>query len=93
MPQIVIAGAPTGCWTNLGDEAILAGMAATLRAAVPGLDIVVVSSSPEGFFDAHGCDAVRYDDLDSDRWREQNQRLLTLDAFDAGYRLVTARTV
>jgi hypothetical protein len=33
------------------------------------------------------------DDLDSDRWREQNQRLLTLDAFDAGYRLVTARTV
>jgi hypothetical protein len=33
------------------------------------------------------------DDLDSGRWRERNQRLLALDEFDAGYRLVTARNV
>jgi hypothetical protein len=33
MRRILLAGAPTGRWTNLGDEAILAGMAASLRAA------------------------------------------------------------
>lgn len=64
MPQIVVAGAPTGCWTNLGDEAILAGTARRLREVLPGTELVVVSSSPEGFFDQHGCRAVRYDDLD-----------------------------
>ena len=51
MPQILLAGAPTGCWTNLGDEAILAGMAASLRAAVPGAELAVVSSNPAGFLD------------------------------------------
>ena len=64
MPQILLAGAPTGCWTNLGDEAILTAMAADLRAAVPDVELTVVSSSPDGFFDAHGCAAVRFEDLE-----------------------------
>lgn len=65
MPQILVAGAATGCWTNLGDEAILAGMAASLRAAIPGAELVVVSSSPAGFFERDGCGEVRYDDIDA----------------------------
>jgi glycosyltransferase involved in cell wall biosynthesis/polysaccharide pyruvyl transferase WcaK-like protein len=63
MPQILLAGAPTGCWTNLGDEAILAGMSAALRAARADLDLVVVSSSPPGFFEPYDCREVAYDDL------------------------------
>lgn len=65
MPQILIAGAPTGCWTNLGDEAILAGMAAGLRSAVPAAELAVVSSNPSGFLEGHGCAAVPYSDLDA----------------------------
>lgn len=65
MPQILVAGAATGCWTNLGDEAILAGMVASLGEAIPGAELVVVSSSPAGFFARHGCGEVRYDDLDA----------------------------
>lgn len=65
MPQILLAGAPTGCWTNLGDEAILAAMAASLRAAVPGVELAVVSSSPEGALAAHGCAEVPFRDLDA----------------------------
>lgn len=63
MPHILLAGAPTGCWTNLGDEAILAGMAASLRGAIPGAVLTVVSSSPAGTFEPYGCEAVRFDDL------------------------------
>jgi polysaccharide pyruvyl transferase WcaK-like protein len=63
MPRIVIAGSPTGSWTNLGDEAILAGMLSSLRAAIPVAEIVVVSSSPAGFFDRYGCAEVRHDDV------------------------------
>src|SRR5206468_9512688 len=63
MRRILLAGAPTGCWTNLGDEAILAGMAASLRAACPEADLAVVSSNPEGFLDRHGCEAVPFRDV------------------------------
>ncbi len=64
MPRILIAGAPTGCWTNLGDEAIFAGMAGDLRAAIPGADFHIVSSNPEGFLDAHNATSVPYGDID-----------------------------
>lgn len=63
MRRILLAGAPTGCWTNLGDEAILAGMAASLRTAWPDAALAVVSSNPEGFLDRHGCEAVPFRDV------------------------------
>jgi polysaccharide pyruvyl transferase CsaB len=63
MRRIVLAGAPTGCWTNLGDEAILAGMAASLRTAWPEAELAVVSSNPAGFLDRHGCEAVPFRDV------------------------------
>lgn len=63
MTRILLAGAPTGCWTNLGDEAILAGMVASFRDAVPDARLTVVSSSPPGFHEAYGCDAVPYNDV------------------------------
>jgi polysaccharide pyruvyl transferase CsaB len=63
MRRILLAGAPTGCWTNLGDEAILAGMAASLRAAWPDAALAVISSNPTGFLDRHGCEAVPFRDV------------------------------
>ncbi len=63
MPHALLAGAPTGCWTNLGDEAILAGMIDSLRAVVPDLRCTVVTSSPPETYPPYGCDSVRYDDL------------------------------
>src|SRR4029453_19171013 len=63
MRRILLAGAPTGCWTNLGDEAILAGMAASLRATWPEAVLAVVSSNPAGFLDRHGCEEVPFRDV------------------------------
>src|SRR4029450_11657465 len=63
MRRILLAGAPTGCWTNLGDEAILAGMEASLRAAWPDAALGVVSSTPTGFLDRRGCEAVPFRDI------------------------------
>jgi polysaccharide pyruvyl transferase CsaB len=63
MRRILLAGAPTGCWTNLGDEAILSGMAASLRTAWPEAELAVVSSNPAGFLDRYGCEAVPFRDV------------------------------
>lgn len=63
MTRVLLAGAPTGCWTNLGDEAILAGMLDGLRAAISDLSITVVTSSPAGTYEPYGCESVRFDDL------------------------------
>src|SRR3954462_5028042 len=43
---VLIAGAPTICWPNAGDEAILAAMVAELRSAVPDIEINVASCNP-----------------------------------------------
>src|SRR5688572_14474592 len=61
--RILIAGAPTGCWTNAGDEAVLAGMARDLRAALPGAQLTVVSSSPPGSLHRLGIAEVGYADI------------------------------
>ena len=65
MRRILLAGAPTGCWTNLGDEAILAGMAASLRSAWPDAALAVVSSNPPGFLDRYDCQAVPFRDVEA----------------------------
>lgn len=65
MRRILIAGAATGCWTNLGDEAILAGMSESLRQISGGVRLAVVSSNPAGFLDTYGCDSVPYHDVDA----------------------------
>lgn len=64
MPQILLAGAPTGCWTNLGDEAILAAMTETIRGQIPDATIAVVSSNPHGFLDQYGCKAVDFRNIE-----------------------------
>jgi glycosyltransferase involved in cell wall biosynthesis/polysaccharide pyruvyl transferase WcaK-like protein len=63
MPRLLLAGAPTGCWTNLGDEAILAGMAGALRAAIDDVHLTVVTSSPPETYAPYATESVRFDDL------------------------------
>ena len=63
MPHLLLAGAPTGCWTNLGDEAILAGMVRALRAAVADVRFTVITSSPPETYEPYGVESVRFDDL------------------------------
>jgi len=48
---------------NAGDEAILAGLLADLRALRPDLDFVVASGDPAGTAKDHGVRAVHRDDL------------------------------
>jgi polysaccharide pyruvyl transferase CsaB len=61
--RILIAGAPTGCWTNAGDEAVLAAMVRDLRAALPEVELAVVSSNPPGALRAHGVREIPYADI------------------------------
>lgn len=61
--RILIAGAPTGCWSNAGDEAVLLAMARHLREAVPGAELTVASSSPPGTLRALGVGEVPYSDI------------------------------
>lgn len=63
--RAILAGAPTGCWTNLGDEAILAAMASSLRAIWPRVSLAVVSSNPPGFLDRYDCEAVPFRDVEA----------------------------
>lgn len=65
MRRILLAGAPTGCWTNLGDEAILAGMTTSLRATWSEVALTVVSSNPPGFLDRYDCQAVPFRDVEA----------------------------
>jgi polysaccharide pyruvyl transferase CsaB len=61
--RILIAGAPTGCWTNTGDEAILITMLDDLRRLEPGINISVVSSNPPGFLEQYNVEPIPYNDL------------------------------
>lgn len=61
--RILIAGAPTGCWTNAGDEAVLQAMARDLREAAPGADLAVVSSNPPGTLHGLGLREVPHSDI------------------------------
>lgn len=61
--RILLAGAPTGCWSNAGDEAILDALAEGVAEAVPGARFAVVSSNPLGFLEAKGIEAIPYADL------------------------------
>ena len=62
-PKVVIAGAATGCWTNLGDEAVLVTMLRDLRDAVPKVDVTVISSNPPGYLERFGVVEVAYSDI------------------------------
>lgn len=61
--KILLAGGPTGCWTNAGDEAVFLSMAASLRTEIPNAELTVVSSSPPGWFTERGFGEIRYDDI------------------------------
>src|SRR5687767_12184530 len=61
--NILIAGAPTGCSTNAGDEAILAAMVADLRVAAPRAAITVISSNPNGYLQRYDVKEIPYFDI------------------------------
>ncbi|HWP42341.1 MAG TPA: polysaccharide pyruvyl transferase family protein, partial [Blastocatellia bacterium] len=61
--RILIAGAPTGCWTNAGDEAIFACMLRDLRAAIPSVVVRVASSNPAGMLAGYAVNEVPYNDI------------------------------
>jgi len=61
--RILIAGAATSAWLNVGDEAILSNMVADLRAAIPNLQISVVSSNPKSALADYGVDEVPAQDI------------------------------
>ena len=42
---------------NAGDEAVLAGLVDTFRAAIPGVSLSVASADPEATRRMHGVDA------------------------------------
>jgi len=62
-PKVVIAGAATGCWTSLGDEAVLVTMLRDLRDAIPQVAVTVISSNPQGYLDRFGAAEVAYSNL------------------------------
>ena len=63
--RILLAGAPTGCWSNAGDEAILEALAEGFEEAIPGVRLAVVSSNPAGFLESKGIAAIPYADLEA----------------------------
>ncbi|GIU85349.1 MAG: hypothetical protein KatS3mg008_2124 [Acidimicrobiales bacterium] len=63
MPHLLLAGAPTGCWTNAGDQLVLAGMLHRLRKEFGDVEVGVVSSNPPGLLEGMGVGAVHYADV------------------------------
>lgn len=62
--RILVAGAATSAWLNVGDEAILSNMVADLRATIPNLQISVVSSNPQGALAAYDVEEVPAKDIE-----------------------------
>lgn len=61
--QIFIAGAGTGAWWNLGDEAIFASMIDDLRAIFPSALIGVLSSNPQGSLRRYAVQEIPFNDV------------------------------
>jgi polysaccharide pyruvyl transferase CsaB len=61
--KILIAGAPTGCWTNTGDEAVLAAMVKDLHSVAENIELIIVSSNPEGALAHLGVKEIPYHDI------------------------------
>lgn len=61
--RILIAGAPSGCWTNIGDQAVLIGMLDDLSSAFPRVDVTVVSSNPAGYLERFGVREIAHTDI------------------------------
>jgi polysaccharide pyruvyl transferase CsaB len=61
--KILIAGAPTGCWSNAGDEAVLAAMVKDLHRAATDVELTIVSSNPKGALARFGVQELPYTDL------------------------------
>lgn len=61
--QIFIAGAATGAWWNLGDEAIFAAMLDDLRIKFPNALIGVLSANPPGSLRRYGVQEVPYNEI------------------------------
>jgi polysaccharide pyruvyl transferase CsaB len=60
---VLIAGAPTICWPNAGDEAIFAAMVRELRSAVPGIEITVASCNPIETLERYGVKGFPFHDI------------------------------
>lgn len=61
--KILIAGGPTGCWTNAGDEAVLASMVKDLSSVEENVELTIVSSNPEGALAYLGVREIPYHDI------------------------------
>lgn len=76
-PHIVISGYYG--FGNAGDEAVLAGLVDTFRAAIPGAALAVASADPESTRALHGVDA-----FDRYRWIDFHGQMRGCDAFVSG---------
>jgi polysaccharide pyruvyl transferase CsaB len=60
---VLLAGAPTICWPNAGDEAILAALVGDLRGVVPDVEITVASCNPIETLERYGVKGVPFSDI------------------------------
>lgn len=61
--QIFMAGAGTGAWWNLGDEAIFAAMVDDLRASFPNALIGVLSANPPGSLRHYSVQEIPFNEI------------------------------
>lgn len=62
--KILIAGAGTSGWWNVGDEAIFRAMISDLRRYTPDLEITLVSDNPAGAFDQYDITEIPFREID-----------------------------
>ncbi|MGB7924912.1 MAG: polysaccharide pyruvyl transferase family protein [Pyrinomonadaceae bacterium] len=60
---VLLAGAPTLCWPNAGDEAILAAMVEDLRRVAPDVEITVASCNPVETLECYRVKGVPFSDI------------------------------
>jgi len=61
--SVLIAGGPTLCWPNAGDEAIFAAMVTELRSAVPDVELTVASCNPVETLERYGVKGFPFHDI------------------------------